>query len=930
MNLPNTLFKRNQSETTATTDEPKTHWHALTTEETLQQLHTHPEGLSDTEAANRQIKYGPNALPETNQRSLLEKIVSQFRNVLIYVLLIAALITTLLGHSMDALVILSVVLINAVIGLIQEGKAEKALDSIRHMVDPEATVVRHGHRQHIDATQIVPGDVVFIQAGDRVPADLRLIQTSNLQIDDALLTGESMVVTKETSANPTNAALGDRRSMAFWGTFVSTGQGLGVVVETGSDTELGKISTLINQVETLKTPLVRQMDQFAEQLTWFILAVSAVAFGFATVIQDYALTDAFLAVVGLAVAAIPEGLPAIMTITLAIGVQQMASKNAIIRRLPAVETLGSVTVICSDKTGTLTCNEMMVQNIVTQDHHYTVTGSGYTPKGSIQMDGQTVDVANHHTLSSLLKAGILNNDAELREDENRWVVEGNPMEAALLSVAMKANLDPMHLRQLEPRVDDIPFDSAHKFMATRHEIADSAVTFVKGAPERIVGMCEQVQTANGIESIDRSFWEGELEKLAAQGNRIIAIAVFEGPAISESLGMDDIQSGGTLLGFIGLVDPPRPEAITAITDSHTAGIRVIMITGDHALTAKEIARQLGISEDPVVCTGDRVEAANDQELRRLVHEVDVFARTTPEHKLRIVTALQAEGHIATMTGDGVNDAPALKRAEVGIAMGKKGTEAAKEAAEMVLADDNFATIIQAIKEGRTVFDNIIKVIAWTLPTNGAQAMTIITALVLGMTLPITPIQILWVNMVSAVALGLTLAFEPHEKNVLSRPPRPSQSPILSRRLIWQVAFVSTLFVTGTFGLFLWALDQGASIEVARTLGVNTLIALEIVYLFSIRYAHNSSLTLEGMKGTPAVWIGIISITLLQAAFTWIGPMQSIFGTASLSSDQLLVMTGVAIVTFLILEIEKLVGYKLNQKRYERLDPKQKLFTIRDQ
>ena len=914
MNLSTNVLKREKTASNESTIEAKTAWHAMSVDEALHQLHTHPNGLTDTEAKNRQIKYGPNALPETNQRTLFEKIVSQFRNVLIYVLLIAAVITTLLGHTMDALVILSVVIINAIIGLIQEGKAEKALDSIRHMVDPEATVIRDGHRQHIDATALIPGDIVLIQAGDRVPADLRLIQTSNLQIDDALLTGESMVVTKDTDPTADDAALGDRRSMAFWGTFVSTGQGQGIVVETGAETELGKISTLINQVETLKTPLIRQMDRFAEQLTFFILAVSAITFVFAWVVQNYRLTDAFMAVVGLAVAAIPEGLPAIMTITLAIGVQQMARKHAIIRRLPAVETLGSVTVICSDKTGTLTCNEMMVQNIVTHDQHYQVSGSGYTPKGNIEINGQAITPDKHHTLLSLLKAGILNNDAELRSDNDRWLVEGNPMEAALLSVAMKADLDPMHLRHLEPRIDDIPFDSAHKFMATRHEISDSAVTFVKGAPERILGMCSQVQTAHGIEPLDPKFWESEIERLAAQGNRIIGIAVFEGPNVSESLSMDDVATGGTLLGLVGLVDPPRPEAIQAIRDTHTAGIRVIMITGDHALTASEIARQLGISEEPMVCTGDRVETATDAELRHLVHEVDVFARTTPEHKLRIVTALQNEGHIAAMTGDGVNDAPALKRAEVGIAMGKKGTEAAKEAAEMILANDNFATIMQAIKEGRTVFDNIIKVIAWTLPTNAAQAMTIVTALVLGMTLPITPIQILWVNMVSAVALGLTLAFEPHESNVLTRPPRQVGQPILSKRLIWQVVFVSAVFVSGTLGIFIWAVDQGETVETARTLSVNMLIAMEIVYLFSIRYAHTTSFTLQGLKGTPAVWIGVITILGLQAAFIWMPPMQSVFGTDSLTRAHVELIFGMALIVFVSLEAEKYVSQLLRQNK----------------
>lgn len=894
--------------------EPKTDWHALTVDATLKALHTQKNGLSQTEAENRQIKFGPNALPETNQRTLLERVVSQFNNVLIYVLLVAALITALIGHHSDALVILSVVLINAVIGLIQEGKAEKALDSIRHMVDPEASVVRDGHRQQVEAAKIVPGDVVIIKAGDRVPADLRLIQTSNLQIDDALLTGESMVVTKDIEANSSDAALGDRRSMAFWGTFVSTGQGLGIAVETGSGTELGKISRLINQVETLKTPLVRQMDAFAEQLTFFILGVSALAFVFAWTVQNYDLTDAFMAVVGLAVAAIPEGLPAIMTITLAIGVQQMANKHAIIRRLPTVETLGSVTVICSDKTGTLTCNEMMVQNIITHDQHYQVTGNGYTPEGLIQVAGQNVDLGHDPQLQKLLKACVLNNDAELRHADDRWIIHGSPLEAALLSVAMKADLDPTELRRINPRVDDIPFDSAHKFMATRHETEGATMTFVKGAPERILAMCHTVQTVDGKQPIDPSYWEKQIQMLAAQGNRLIALAAFEEPLDSQNLGMHHIQAGGTLLGLIGVVDPPRPDAVQAIKDTHAAGIRVMMITGDHALTAEEIARQLGISDQPSVCTGDRIESASDEELKRLVHDVDVFARTTPEHKLRIVQALQAEGHIVAMTGDGVNDAPALKRADVGIAMGQKGTEAAKEAADMVLADDHFATIAVAVREGRTIYDNLSKVIAWTLPTNGGEGLIILIALAFGVLLPITPIQILWVNMITAVALGLTLAFEPAEHNVMTRAPRRPGTPVLNTLLVWRVAFVSVLIVLGSFGVFQWAILNGESIETARTLVVNTLVVMEIFYLFSVRYSHGASITIQGIVGTPAVLTGVGIVLIGQALFTFTPVMQAVFGSVAITINQMLVITFVGILLLIIVEIEKFIGRQFVQKR----------------
>lgn len=890
-----------------------TDWHGMPVEECFATLSTQATGLSNSEAQDRLATFGANRLPETRARSIWMRIFEQFNNVLIYVLIAAAMMAFLLDHLTDALVILAVVVINAVIGLIQEGKAEKALDSIKHMVDPSASAIRDGHRVSVDAETLVPGDIVSIEAGDRVPADLRLIRCSNLTIDDALLTGESMVVSKDPTEVEPTAALGDRRSMAFWGTFVASGQGLGIVVNTGASTELGKISSLINTIETLKTPLIVQMDQFARQLTFVILLLSGLAFAFAWGVQGFPISDAFMAVVGLAVAAIPEGLPAVMTITLAIGVQRMAKQQAIIRRLPAVETLGSVTVICSDKTGTLTSNEMMVQHLVTRDHAYAVDGSGYSPEGHFYIDGSQIEPQTHSDLNILLKSCALNNDAELRASQTQWVIEGNPMEAALLSAAMKADIDPAHQRQIEPRIDDIPFDSKYKFMATRHAIGDDVVTLIKGAPERVLAMCDFEHTIKGDQPIDRAHWEDAMEGLANRGNRVLAVAVKQGPGADRGLQMDHVMHGSTLLGLVGLMDPPRPEAKAAIAKCHTAGIRVVMITGDHALTAGEIARQLGIADAPVVCAGDEVEKADDGALAELVTRVDVFARTTPEHKLRIVTALQANNQIAAMTGDGVNDAPALKRADVGIAMGQKGTEAAKEASEMVLANDNFATITAAVKEGRTVYDNLSKVIAWTLPTNGGQAMTILAALVFGMTLPITPVQILWVNMISAVALGLTLAFEPPEHNVMQRAPLPPHSSVLTGRLVWQVIFVSGLFVLGTFGIFQWAIGQGETLDTGRTLVVNTLVIMEIFYLFSIRYRHRTALTWTGVLGTPAVLSGIAVVVLAQALFTFWGPMQTIFSSTAIQVAHLWAMIGIGISVLIIVEIEKWLWRRFSQR-----------------
>ena len=885
-------------------DHQPTPWHALAADAVYEQQHSNPSGLSERESVTRLTEYGPNELPQRASRTLIERLWEQFNNVLIYVLLVAALVSLLMGHWIDSALIAGVVVINALIGLIQEGKAEKALESIRGLIDPKAAVIREGETHTIDSSLLVPGDLVVLKAGDRVPADLRLVHTSNLTIDDALLTGESLVVTKQVEPVASDAALGDQRSMAFWGTLVATGTGRGIVVETGAHTQLGQISTLIDTVTTLKTPLIKQMSQFSKQLTGFILVLSTLTFVLTWLFRDYAVSDIFMAVVGLAVAAIPEGLPAIMTITLAIGVQRMAQHNAIIRKLPAVETLGSITVICSDKTGTLTCNEMMVQHLQIGSYAYRVTGHGYTPTGEFFRDEQRIDPGSDPSLMHVLKALALNNDGELRPGAEQITVEGSPTESALLSVAAKAGLNPTQLRAREPRIDDIPFDSSYKFMATRHALDDTTLTLIKGAPEAVLRRCQSVQTDQGVEPLDADAWHQQVAQLASRGNRVLAIAAIEGHPLEDALTLDSIEHGLTLLGLVGLVDPPREEAIQAVAQCHTAGIRTVMITGDHALTACEIAKQLGLSEDPVVCTGTELDAADASTFLDLARRVDVFARTTPEHKLRIVTALQELGEVTAMTGDGVNDAPALKRAEVGIAMGNKGTEAAKEASEMILADDNFATIVQAIREGRTVFDNITKVIAWTLPTNGGQAMTIVAALLLGMTLPITPVQILWVNMVSAVALGLTLAFEPTEKNALTRPPLPPSRPILDQRLLWQIGFVSVLFVLGTFGVFQWSIGQGHAIELTRALVVNTLIAMEIVYLFSVRYAHSTSLTREGLQGTKAVWLGIMSIAVLQALFTWAPPFQFLFGTTGIDGRHIVMILGVALTVFVILELEK--------------------------
>lgn len=880
-------------------------WHTLDAGRTLEELGTSADGLTDQDAIERLERFGRNRLPEPARRKAIARLASQFHNLLIYVLLAAAVLSLALGHDVDAIVIVGVVLVNAIVGFIQEGRAEHALEAIRRMLDTRTTVIRGGHRRMIPAEEIVPGDVVLLQSGDRVPADLRLLRASSLRVEEAILTGESMAVEKTTEAVSRDAALGDRSAMAYSGTLVAAGQGQGVAVATGERTELGRISLLMGAVEKLKTPLIQQIDAFAKRLTLIILAVCAIAFFFGFFVRDYPVDDAFMVVIGLAVSAIPEGLPAVMTIALAIGVQRMAARNAIIRRLPAVETLGSVSVICTDKTGTLTRNEMTVQSLMTDESEYAVSGVGYVPTGEFSFEGRVVDPVGTTPLLEMIRAGVLCNDAVLHRSNGGWQIDGDPMEGALVTLAHKAGLDASQERQRLPRRDVIPFDATHRFMATLHSSHENGRrVVVKGAPERILDMCCDVRTSDGTRPLQREVWHEKADRLAGRGQRVLAFATRAARNDETELTFDSIGDGLTLLGLAGFIDPPREEAIDAVSDCRAAGIRVLMVTGDHAVTAAEVARQLALDEDPKVVTGRDIDAMSDADLKAAVRQATVFARTTPEHKLRLVNALQEQGLVVAMTGDGVNDAPALKRAAVGVAMGGSGTEAAKESAEMVLIDDNFASIVAAVREGRTVYDNLMKLIAWTLPTNGGEGATILGAMVLGLALPITPIQILWINLVTVVALGLTLAFEPTEPGTMRRSPRPAGQPILNGELIWKVVFVSALFVAGAFGMFFWANSRGLSLEEARTIVVNTLVVMEIFYLFSVRFVYGSSLTWQGVAGTRAVVAGIGGVVVAQLLFTYLPFMQGIFETRSLSLLDGVAIVGVGVVLLAITETEK--------------------------
>jgi calcium-translocating P-type ATPase len=654
------------------------------------------------------------------------------------------------------------------------------------------------------------------------------------------------------------------------------------------------------------------MAVFAKWLTLFILVVAGLILAFGYFVLHHDFGELFMAVVGLSVAAIPEGLPAVLTITLAVGVQAMARRNAIVRRLPAIETLGSVSVICSDKTGTLTRNEMSVASIVTATQSFSVRGVGYEPMGTIETADGPVDTAKAVGLIETARAAILCEDAELKNRDGVWSVEGDPMEGALLAAAGRIGLLVAETRGQWPRSDVIPFDAKHRFMATlNHDHEHHAVVFVKGAPERILGMCrDQRMGDGGVAPLDSVYWQEQAEQIAAQGQRVLAIATKDQPSGHTELEFGDVESGLTLLALVGLIDPPREEAISAVAECHAAGIRVKMITGDHATTAVAIGRQLGLRNPDHVLTGVDIDRLDDPALAMAVLETDIFARTSPEHKLRLVMALQSQGMIVAMTGDGVNDAPALKRAGAGIAMGHKGSEAAKEASELVLADDNFASIAAAVQEGRTVYNNIKKVISWTLPTNAGEASTIILALMAGMALPITPVQILWVNMITAVSLGIALAFEPAEADTMRRPPRPRAEPLLSGTLVWHIILVAALFLGGVFGIYAYAIDRGYPIELARTIAMNTLVVMEIFHLFFIRNMYCTSLTWKAVRGTKAVWIAVIIVTIGQFAITYIPHVQAVFGTQAIGilDGVLIIVIGVAL--FAIIEIEKQMRLRL--------------------
>ena len=883
-------------------------WHAIPADQVASRLKTDPAaGLDAIDASQRLAQYGPNRLPEGKQRGPLMRFLAQLNNILVYVLLAAGFVKLMVGLSLDAAVILGVVIINALLGFFQEGKAEKALDSIRNMLSAEARAIRGRETRMISAEELVPGDVVLLESGDRIPADLRLVDVKNLRTEEAALTGESVPIDKTTDAVSERATVGDREGMAFSGTLVSSGRATGVVVATGNETELGRINQLMAGVSALDTPLLRQIKKFGYAITAVIAVVGAIVFVYGRWVRGIDFVPIFQAVVSIAVSVIPEGLPALITVTLAIGVQRMAQRNAIIRRLPAVETLGSVSRICSDKTGTLTLMEMMVVSAITADSAYKVIGEGYAPEGKVLKDGEP---AGEDAVPQLMgRVSMLCNDAELRQEDGAWKVEGDPTEGALYPFANKLGLQRQAEQTAYPRIDAIPFESKHRFMATLHqEATGKQFLLVKGAPEVILDHADR-QAAGGGQPvpIDRRYFERASDELAAQGERVLALAWLEDPGVrAGNLAPEELPRTLVLLGLIGLLDPPRREAIEAVRECHAGGIRVTMITGDHKITAAAIAKMLGIGDGMTAITGAEIEEMDTATLQERVHDVDVFARASPEHKLRLVKAIQANKQIVAMTGDGVNDAPSLKKADVGVAMGIKGTEVTKEAAEMVLADDNFASITAAVKEGRTVYNNIEKAILFMLPTNVAQALVIMAAIFVGFAAPITAPQILWVNMVTSVALGLVISFEPHELDVMHRPPRAVDRPILDGFGVWRVVFVGLALFALTLWAFFWMKSKDASDDLARAVAVNTLVIGQVFYLLNSRYKLDSSLSLTAHLGNKYLVLGIGAVAILQILFTYAPPFQRLFETEAIPLWVWPWLFAAGLVFFLVVETEKLV------------------------
>lgn len=872
-------------------------WYQQHHQQALDALQSAETGLSSQEAQHRLAQYGPNKLAEEESISRLQILLHQFKSPLIYILLIAALVTLLLKEYIDSGVILAVVLLNAVIGYLQEFKAEESVRALKSLLVAKARVIRDDHEQEIPGHELVPGDVVLLASGSRVPADLRLLHDIELRIDEAMLTGESLPADKSTAVlTETNLTPADQTNMAFMGTAVVNGRARGLVVATGARTILGTIAGEVRSIGQVKAPIQHKIEQFARTIGLLVLGAAGILFGIGLLLGETVKTM-FMVAVAAAVATIPEGLPIVVTIAMAVGVARMAKHNAIVRKLPAVETLGSTTVICSDKTGTLTRNEMTVTSLYDGHQQYRISGTGYEPDGQVLLDDTAVTTADNRELALLLRIGLLCNESDVYEEDGRFKVDGDPTEGALITAAMKAGLQSELERETYTQLAMVPFESERGYMATLHQQGEKRVIFVKGAPERVLEMCtvteQQLKDATGMAT-----------GFAAQGMRVLAFAWKEAAPDQDGLGHHDTASGLTFAGLQGMIDPPRPEAIEAIAGCKKAGIRVVMITGDHGVTAQAIGRQLGIiDQDGIVLTGRDLEAMDDDALYERVNSVSVFARVAPDHKLRITRQLIRHGQVVAMTGDGVNDAPALKAAHIGVAMGITGTDVAKEASDMVLTDDNFASIFSAVREGRIVFDNLRKVTFFLLPTGIASIISIMIAMVMGVPIPYLPAQLLWINLVTNGLQDVSLAFEPGEKGILKRPPRDPQEGIMSRLLIQRTVLVGMVIAGGVAWNYISALQAGASLEHARTVAVTTMVFFQFFQAWNSRSEYDSIFSINPL-GNPFLFYSMIAAGLAQLAFIYAPPLQWVFRTVPLTATEWVQVLAVAASVLLVVELDK--------------------------
>ncbi len=888
-------------------------WYQLDHGEVFKFLQTSEQGLSEVEAKERLEKYGPNKLPEGKDLSRLKIILHQFTSPLIYILMVAAIVTTFLGEYIDTGVIAAVLILNAVIGYFQEYKAETSVRALKSMVVAKAKAIREGREVEIASELLVPGDIVILASGMRVPADVRLFKTTELRVEEAALTGESVPVEKKT--NPIREEIltpGDQTNMAFMGTIVVNGRAKGVVAETGSRTVLGQIAREVKELSVTKTPLQQKIVKFAHFVGFLVLG-SVFVIALLGFFLRMSLAEMFKIAVATSVAAIPEGLPIVVTITMAIGISRMAKRNAIIRKLPAVEALGGTTVICSDKTGTLTKNEMTVKVIYDGLHAYEVTGSGYEPRGEILHEWEPCDASALAGVCGVLRIGMLCNESRIYEENGEFRVDGDPTEGALIVSAMKGGLLPEEERRRYPQISLLPFESDRGFMATLHQNNGKKIIFVKGAPEKIVDMCSR---ASFGDSFDKKRVLEKAEHFAGDGLRVLAMAYKEVSEDITELTHEQVERDLVLAGMQGMIDPPRPEAIDAIKGCHEAGIRVAMITGDHAVTAKAIGKMMGITRtDSAVLTGKELEGMSDEDLFRKVKEVSVYARVSPQHKLRIVQQTMKHGEIVAVTGDGVNDAPALKAAHIGVAMGKTGTDVAKEAADMVVTDDNFASIFHAVEEGRVVFDNIRKVTLFLIPTGFAAIVSILIAMMLDLPIPYVAAQLLWINLVTNGLQDVALAFEPGEKDVIKRPPRDPREGIMSRLMYERSVLVGLIISAGVIFNFVSALEDGLSLERARTIAVTTMVLFQFFQAWNSRSELRSVFTMNPLSN-PFLFYSMVAAFLAQVAVVYVPALQWVFGTESLSGTEWIRITVVALSVVVGVEIDKAV-----RRQRKRIWPK---------